>query len=107
MSGEALAYRRVVPRHRWTEAFALLKRSKGAFLAEATPNHAVFIRCSRKAAIAIEHLSSTAPRGVGNGVPLPPPPPEPSAEWLRSDPLEQAFRRMKAEARARAEQEAA
>ena len=105
----ALTFRRLVPRFVWPQAMDRLRKSKAAFIAEAVRgHHAVLVRTTRRGAAALGSLASTAPAGIGaTSKPLPVAPPEPSREWIATDPLEVAFRRARAEAKARAEQEAA
>ncbi len=104
----ALTFRRLVPRFVWPQAMDRLRHSKAAFTAEVALGHAVLVRTTRKGAAALGSLASTAPAGIGaSSKPLPVAPLEPSREWIATDPLEVAFRRARAEAKARAEQEAA
>ena len=105
----ALTFRTSVPRYVWPQAMDRLRKSKATFTVEAVHGHrVVLVRTTRKGAAALGNLASTAPAGIGaTSKPLPVAPPEPSREWIATDPLEVAFRRARAEAKVRAEQEAA
>lgn len=106
-SESTLTFRRLVPRYRWPEAAdRLRKAAKAPHLAEAHhDHHAVLVRTTRKGAASLDGISTTAPAGIARTAkPLPKPPPEPSPSWAASDPLEAAFKRMQAEAKARAAQ---
>lgn len=106
MSDNGLAFRRLVPRYRWPEAADRLRRAKVPHLAEAHhDHHAVLVRTTRRGAASLDGISTTAPAGLASiSKPLPKPPPEPPPGWAASDPLEAAFKRMQAEAKARTDQ---
>lgn len=100
MSGDALHYRRALPRHRWLEAFARLTKARAPFTAEAAPGHAILVKTNRRGAVTLEGLGTTT-----SSRPLPPPPPEPTPARIAADPLELALQRARLEARARAQAE--
>ena len=94
-------HRRLVPRYAWPAAQDALRHARVSWLADAVHDqHAVLVSTTGKGAATLDGLGARPANGVAR--PEPPPLPAPPRDTGRGDPLEEAFRRARDEARARA-----